>query len=153
MNTYEFNFPNYESWQSELTLNGESVQRHAEMDYRPVLFQRKPAPMMAACCISSCRRPAARRRRCRGRQLTVTDSRNNDMENSSYAAYAQFTYNVTPSTRFTLGGRYTYDERFSHMETRTLRTPSTQTLANTQTGNGARGMFDPNPVYLPGHQL
>jgi iron complex outermembrane receptor protein len=85
-----------------------------------------------------------------GRQLTITDSRRNGMENNSYAGYAQFTYDIWDSTRLTAGVRYTYDERFAHMETRTIRTPSTQALANTQTGNGATGAFDPSAVTYEG---
>src|SRR6185503_11007655 len=85
-----------------------------------------------------------------GKQLTITDSRANGEENRSYAAYAQATWTILDGTRLTAGVRYTYDERFAHVATRTIRTPSTQALANTQTGNGATGTFDPSSVTFEG---
>lgn len=149
MNTYEFNFPNYESWQSELTLNGSLFSDTLKWTTGLFYFN-ETSPNDGGLLYLFLPSAGGAPQAVQGRQLTITDSRNNDMENSSYAAYAQFTYNITPATRVTLGGRYTYDERSAHMETRTLRTPSTQTLANTQTGNGATGMFDSNPVTYQG---
>ena len=35
-----YNFPNYQSWQTELTVNGKALRQQAEMDHRPVLLQR-----------------------------------------------------------------------------------------------------------------
>ncbi len=142
MNTYQFNFPNYESLQTELTFNGTGFGgalqwtaglfyfNESSLDDGGLLYLFLPAaggPPQAV----------------QGRQLTITDSRNNDTENTSYAGYLQATWAVWSDTRLTGGLRVTHDQRFAHMETRTIRTPSTQTLANTQTGNGARGMFDP----------
>jgi len=149
MNTYEFNFPNYESWQSELTFNGTGfggvLQWTAGLFY---FTERSPddGGLLYLFLPNAGSAPTA----VQGRQLTVTDSRNNDMENTSYAAYAQATYHIWDGTRLTGGVRLTHDERFAHMETRTIRTPSTQALANAQTGNGATGMFDPTPVTYEG---
>jgi iron complex outermembrane receptor protein len=142
LNTYQFNYPNYESYQSELTFNGSGFG--GAMQWTAGLFyfsERSPndGGLLYLFLPSAGGAPQA----VQGRQLTITDSRNNDMENSSYAGYLQATYRILDGTRLTAGLRLTHDQRLAHMETRTIRTPSTQTLANTQTGNGARGMFDP----------
>ncbi|HJR57295.1 MAG TPA: TonB-dependent receptor [Rhizomicrobium sp.] len=144
MNTFEFNFPNYESFQSELTLNG-SLFSDALKWTTGLFYFNETSPndggLLYLFLPNAGRAPQA----VQGRQLTITDSRNNDMENSSYAAYAQLTYNLMPGTRITAGGRYTYDERFAHQETRTIRTPSTQTLAGIQGGT-----WDPSAVTYQG---
>lgn len=149
MNTYLFDFPNYESWQSELTFNGASFA--GALQWTAGLFyftERSPndGGILYLFLPNAGSAPTA----VQGRQLTITDSRNNGMENSSYAAYAQATYHIWNDTRLTGGVRLTHDERFAHMETRTMRTPSTQALANTQTGNGARGMFVADAVTYEG---
>ena len=58
-----------------------------------------------------------------GKQFSITDWSNNSEQNSSYAAYAQATYSIWSDTRFTAGVRYTYDERFAHIASQTIRTP------------------------------
>ncbi len=141
MNTYQFNFPQYESWQSELTFNGtgfgDALQWTAGLFY---FGETSPndGGLLYLFLPSAGGAPQA----VQGRQLTITDSRNNGMENNSYAGYAQATYKIWDDTRLTAGIRLTHDQRFAHMETRTIRTPSTLTLANTQTGNGATGTFN-----------
>ncbi len=145
MNTYQFNIPDYESWQSELTLNGslfsDTVKwtgglfyfTESSPDDGGILYLFLPAaggPPTAAS----------------GKQLTITDSRNNSEKNSSYAAYAQATWNVFDDTRLTAGVRYTYDERFAHIATQNIRTPSTPALAAAQ----ANGVYSATPVTYEG---
>ena len=89
------------------------------------------APMTAACFICSCPAPARRRPPAAGRQFTITDWSNNSEENSSYAAYAQATYSIWSDTRFTAGVRYTYDERYAHIATQSIRTPATAATNST----------------------
>jgi iron complex outermembrane receptor protein len=148
-NSYKFNTPNYRSWQSELTLNGSLFDDRVKWtgglfyfnEYSPndggLLYLFLPSAGGAPQAVQ-------------GRQLTITDSRNNTEQNRSYAAYAQATWTVIDGTRLTAGLRYTYDERYAHVATQTIRTPSTQALANTQTGNGATGLYNPGAVAFEG---
>lgn len=149
MNTYEFNFPQYESWQSELTFNGTGFAGALQWT-TGLFFFNETSPNDGGLLYLFLPNAGSAPSPVQGRQLTITDSRANGMENSSYAGYAQATYNVWDDTRLTAGVRLTHDERFAHMETRTIRTPSTLALANTQTGNGARGMYVADPVSYGG---
>lgn len=81
-----------------------------------------------------------------GRQITYTDATRNDGANTSYAAYAQATYDLTGDTRLTAGGRYTIDKRFARLETRTLRFPATAAT----TATVRNGVFDPGTYSLFG---
>jgi len=144
MNTYKFNTPNYRSWQSELTFNGSAFSDRVKWtgglfyfnEFSPndggLLYLFLPAAGGAPSAVS-------------GRQLTITDSRGNSEQNRSYAAYAQATWTVIDGTRLTAGMRYTYDERYAHIATQTIRTPSTQALATTQ-----NGVFNPGALSFEG---
>ena len=124
-NTYHFSIPDYQSWQSELTLNGglfgDSVKWTSGLFYftegaadGALLYMFLPSAGSA---------PSATK------PITITDTRNNRERNSSYAAYAQATWTVIDGTRFTAGVRYTYDERFGHLATENIKTPSNTPLA------------------------
>ena len=115
-NTYIYRFPKYESWQSELTVNGKALA--GKLQWTTGLFyfnERSPndGGQLYLFLPSAGSAPTA----AAGKQLTVTDWSNNSEENSSYAAYAQATYSIWSDTRLTAGVRYTYDERFAHIAT------------------------------------
>lgn len=135
-NAYIYNFPNYESWQSELTVNGSSFDNRLKWTTGLFYFSEKspndggllylflPTAMTAV--------PIS------GRQFTITDSRANGAENNSYAGYAQATYSLFDDTRVTAGVRYTYDERYAFIGTQTIRTPA-------NSGTNPNTVFDPSP--------
>ena len=123
-NTYVYNFPYYHSYQSELTVNGKSFA--GKLNWTTGLFwfnEKSPndGGQLYLFLPSAGSAPTA----AGGKQLTVTDWSHNSEQNSSYAAYAQATYSITPDTRFTAGVRYTYDERYAHIATQTIITPAT----------------------------
>jgi iron complex outermembrane receptor protein len=144
-NSYLFNIPNYRSWQSELTFNGSAFAERVKWtaglfyfnEYSPndggLLYLFLPSAGGAPQAVA-------------GRQLTITDSRGNSEQNRSYAAYGQATWTVIDGTRLTAGLRYTYDERYAHVATRNIRTPSTQALANAQ----VNGVYNPGSVTFEG---
>jgi iron complex outermembrane receptor protein len=122
-NTYKYNFPDYESWQTELTVNGKAIDNKLQWTTGVFFFsERSPndggflyqfLPVAAG-------PPLAQT----GKQINVTDWSNNSESNSSYAAYAQATYSIWSDTRVTAGVRYTYDERFAHVASQQIRTPA-----------------------------
>ncbi|HKU54334.1 MAG TPA: TonB-dependent receptor [Rhizomicrobium sp.] len=123
-NTYKYFFPNYESWQTELTVNGNSLD--GKLKWTTGLFfftERSPndGGFLYQFLPSAAGPPTA----AAGKQFSITDWSNNSEENSSYAAYAQATYNIWSDTRFTAGVRYTYDERSAHIASQSVRTPAT----------------------------
>lgn len=137
-NTYLYQFPNYQSWQSELTVNGAGLNERLKWTTGLFYFrERSPNDggylYLFLPSAGSAPSPVA------GRQLTVTDSSRNSEDNASFAFYAQATYNLLPTTRVTAGMRYTYDERFAHIATQTVRTPATQATSNTV----VNGVFNP----------
>jgi len=137
-NTYLYQFPNYQSWQSELTVNGTGLGDRLKWTSGLFYFrERSPNDggylYLFLPSAGSAPSPVA------GRQLTVTDSSRNSEDNASYAFYAQATYKLLPTTRVTAGIRYTYDERFAHIATQTVRTPATQATSNTV----VNGVFNP----------
>lgn len=137
-NTYLYQFPNYQSWQTELTVNGNALNDRLKWTTGLFYFrERSPNDggylYLFLPSAGSAPSPVA------GRQLTVTDSSRNSEENTSYAFYAQATYNLFSDTRVTAGIRYTYDERYAHIATRTIRTPATQATSNTV----VNGVFNP----------
>ncbi|MBV9549596.1 MAG: TonB-dependent receptor [Alphaproteobacteria bacterium] len=145
MNTYKFNIPDYESWQSELTVNGSAFADQVKWTGGLFYFtERSPndGGLLYLFLPAAGGAPQA----VAGRQLTITDSRNNSEQNRSYAAYAQAVWTVTPDTRLTAGVRYTYDERFAAIATQNIRTPSTQALANAQ----KNGVFNSAAVTYEG---
>src|SRR6185312_1524099 len=56
------------------------------------------------------------------------------------------TYSIWSDTRFTAGVRYTYDERYAHVATQSIRTPAT--AATTNALNNA--VFNPTPFVYNG---
>jgi len=120
-NTYKYNFPKYESWQSELTVNGKALDNKLQWTAGLFYFtERSPndGGFLYQFLPSAGSGPTALR------PLQVTDWSNNSEKNSSYAAYAQATYSIWSDTRFTAGVRYTYDERFAHVASQQIRTPA-----------------------------
>jgi iron complex outermembrane receptor protein len=148
-NTYLFNIPHYESWQSEVTVNGSAFADRVKWTTGLFYFDER-SPNDGGLLYLFLPSAGTEPRAVQGKQITITDGRNNTEENRSYAAYAQATWSIFDDTRLTAGVRYTYDERYAHVATQTIRTPSTQTLANTQTGNGATGTFNPGTVSFEG---
>ena len=123
-NTYSYGYPDYQSWQSELTVNGKALNDTLRWTTGLFYFtERSPndGGMLYLFLPSAGSAPSA----IAGKQLTVTDWSNNSEKNSSYAAYAQATYNIWSDTRLTAGVRYTYDERFAHIANQTVQTPAT----------------------------
>lgn len=128
-NTYKYFFPNYESWQSELTVNGKSFDNRLQWTTGLFFFnERSPndGGFLYQFLPSAAGPPAA----AAGKQFNITDWSNNSEKNSSYAAYAQATYSIWSDTRFTAGVRYTYDERNAHIASQQIRTPATQATTN-----------------------
>ncbi len=128
-NTYIYNFPRYESYQTELTVNGKALDD--KLSWTTGLFyfnERSPndGGMLYLFLPSAGSAPTA----AAGKQITVTDWSRNSEENSSYAAYAQGTYSIWSDTRLTAGVRYTYDERYAHIATQTTQTPASTTTNN-----------------------
>ena len=129
-NTYVYNFPYYHSYQSEVTVNGKSFG--GKLNWTTGLFwfnEKSPndGGQLYLFLPSAGSAPTA----AGGKQLTVTDWSHNSEQNSSYAAYAQGTYSITPDTRFTAGVRYTYDERYAHIATQSTQTPASTATNNT----------------------
>ena len=102
--------------------------------------------MTAASFISSCPRAAGPPTAVAGKQFSITDWSNNSEKNSSYAAYAQATYSIWSDTRFTAGVRYTYDERYAHVATQSIRTPATAATTAALTN----AVFNPTPFVYNG---
>jgi len=141
-NTYHFSIPDYQSWQSELTLNGSALGDSVKWTGGLFYFTEGAADgaLLYQFLPSSGSAPSA------AKPITITDSRNNRERNSSYAAYAQATWTVIEGTRLTAGVRYTYDERFGHLATQNTKTPSTTTTAAAQAG----GVFNAATVSYEG---
>jgi iron complex outermembrane receptor protein len=137
-NTYRYSFPNYQSYQSELTVNGKALNNKLQWTTGLFYFnERSPndGGQLYLFLPSAGSAPTA----AAGKQITITDWSNNSEMNSSYAAYAQGTYSIWSDTRLTAGVRYTYDERFAHIATQTIRTPAS--LATNATA--VNGVFNP----------
>ncbi len=120
-NIYSYNTPNYESWQSELTVNGNALDDKLKWTAGLFYFTEKSpndGGMLDLFSTNAGSAPST------SKQITVTDWSHNSEENSSYAAYAQATYSIWPDTRVTAGVRYTYDERFASINSQTILTPA-----------------------------
>ena len=140
-NTYLYNFPRYESYQTELTVNGKALDD--KLNWTTGLFyfnERSPndGGMLYLFLPSAGSAPTA----AAGKQITVTDWSHNSEENSSYAAYAQGTYSIWSDTRLTAGVRYTYDERYAHIATQTTQTPANTTTNNALIAAGKPGVLN-----------
>jgi iron complex outermembrane recepter protein len=125
---FTYAVPRYQSWDSELTVNGNGLDNRLKWTTGLFFFQESSPDdggdeylfLPSAGSVA----PIA------GRQITVTDWSNNGERNTSYAAYAQGTYSITEDTRLTLGARYSLDQRSAYMDTTTIRTPATQATTN-----------------------
>jgi iron complex outermembrane receptor protein len=148
-NTYLYDFPNYQSWQSELTVNGNALD--SKLKWTAGLFyftENSPhdGGKLYLFLPSAGSAPTA----AGGKQITITDWTGNSEENSSYAAYAQATYNILADTRLTVGARYTYDERYAHVATRTVQTPASTATNNTLVNSGKAAVLNPGPITFEG---
>ena len=143
-NIFYYNAPAYRSYQSELTVNGESFADRLKWT-TGLFYFRETSPNdgdQLYLFLPSGNVPFA----AAGRQITHTDPTRNDGRNTSYAAYAQATYDLLETTRLTAGVRYTVDKRFAHLETQTIRTPATAAT----TATVPNGVFDPSAFNLLG---
>jgi iron complex outermembrane recepter protein len=123
-NVYSYQYPDYQSYQSELTVNGSALGDKLKWTTGLFFFDEQSpndGGMQYLFLPSAGSGPAP----VAGKQLTVTDWSHNGEENTSYAAYAQATYTVFDGTRVTAGVRYTLDERQAHIATTAVRTPAT----------------------------
>lgn len=139
---YQYMVPNYNSFQSELTVNGKGFDNRLNWTAGLFFFQEDSRDNggLFYLFIPNNGIPAP------GRGITLQDATRNDQRNTSYAAYAQATYSLTPDTRLTAGIRYTYDERYAHLDNRTDIFPATPA----STATVPFGQFDPTPYTLHG---
>jgi iron complex outermembrane recepter protein len=148
-NTYVYNFPDYQSWQSELTVTGTALD--SKLKWTTGLFyfnENSPndGGKLYLFLPSAGSAPTA----APGKQITITDWSGNSEVNSSYAGYAQATYSIRDDTRLTAGVRYTYDERFAHVATRTTQTPATAATNTLLTNANKPALFFPDSVTFEG---
>ncbi|HWX90041.1 MAG TPA: TonB-dependent receptor, partial [Rhizomicrobium sp.] len=141
-NTYVYGFPDYQSWQSELTVNGKALGDKLQWTTGLFYFtERSPNDggklYLFLPSAGSAPSPVS------GKQLTVTDWSNNSEQNNSYAAYAQATYSIRDDTRLTAGVRYTYDERYAHIATQSVQTPATAATNAALVNAGKAAIFNP----------
>jgi iron complex outermembrane receptor protein len=143
-NIFQYQTPKYQSYQTELTLNGSALDDR--LKYTAGLFYFKETSPNDGdqnwLFLPGGNVPAA----VAGRQITFTDPSSNSAANTSYAAYSQATYSVLPHTRLTAGVRYTVDEREALLTTKSLRFPAT---AGT-TATVPNAVFDPGSYTLQG---
>lgn len=144
-NTYKYKFPNYQSWQTELTVNGKSFDNKLQWT-TGLFFFKERSPNDGGFLYQFLPSAGGPPQPVAGRQFSITDWSNNSEQNTSYAAYAQATYSIRPDTRFTAGVRYTYDERFAHLASQSIRTPATQATTNAL----ANAVFNPAPFVYNG---
>jgi iron complex outermembrane receptor protein len=121
---FTYGMPNYQSWESELTVNGTAFDNRLKWTGGLFFFEESSPrdggfEYLFLPSAGSAPSPVA------GKQITVTNWSNNGERNTSYAAYAQGTYNLTDDTRLTAGIRYTIDQRAAFIGTTTTRTPAT----------------------------
>jgi iron complex outermembrane receptor protein len=139
---YEYITPDYKSYQSELTVNGNAFSNSVQWTAGLFFFQ-EDSPNdggLFYLFIPNNGIPAP------GKGITLQDGSANSQRNTSYAGYAQATWSVRPDTRLTAGVRYTYDERYAHMGTRTDIFPASPA----STANVPNGVFDPGTYSYNG---
>ncbi|HEX3754969.1 MAG TPA: TonB-dependent receptor [Rhizomicrobium sp.] len=141
---YEYMVPDYKSYQSELTVNGNALGDRLKWTTGMFFFQEDSPDDggLFYLYLPSAVTPQP----VSGKQITLQDGTRNSQRNTSYAAYAQATYSITPDTRFTAGVRYTYDERHAFLDLQDDIFPAT---ANSTLGV-ANGVFDSTPVTYNG---
>jgi iron complex outermembrane receptor protein len=139
---YEYIVPDYKSYQSELTVNGNAFAGSVKWTAGLFFFQ-EDSPHdggLFYLFIPNNGYPQP------GKGITLQDGTPNSQRNTSYAGYAQATWSVRPDTRLTAGVRYTYDERFAYLGTRSEIFPATAT----STASVPNGVFDPGSYVLNG---
>jgi iron complex outermembrane receptor protein len=141
---YEYQVPNYNAVQSEVTVNGQALDNKLQWTGGLFFFQEQSPNDggLFYLYLPSAVTPQA----ASGKQITLQDGTRNSQRNTSYAAYAQATYALTDDTRFTAGIRYSYDERHALIGTRTNIFPATAAT----TAGVANGVFDPGSVTYNG---
>jgi iron complex outermembrane receptor protein len=141
---YDYSIPNYQSWQSELTLNGTALS--GDLKWTTGLFYfREDSPDdggLFYLYLPSAVTPQP----VTGKQIVLQDGTGNSQRNASYAAYAQATYTIRPDTRLTAGLRYTYDERHAYLATASDNFPANPTTAPLP----PYGIYDSSPYTLNG---
>jgi iron complex outermembrane receptor protein len=145
-NIYTYDTPDYESWQSELTVNGSAMDDKLKWTTGLFYFNEQSpndGGMLYLFSTNAGSGPSP------AKQITVTDWSRNSEENSSYAAYAQATYSIWPDTRLTAGVRYTYDERFASINSQTIQTPATQ-ATNALIAASKHAVFNSAPYVING---
>src|SRR5581483_588809 len=148
-NTYKYNFPNYQSWQTELTVNGKSFDEKLQWTTGLFFFQEQ-SPNDGGFLYQFLPSAAGPPTAAAGKQFSITDWSKNSERNSSYAAYAQATYSIWPDTRVTAGVRYTYDERFASIHSQTILTPATAATNNSLIAAGKPAIFSSTPYVING---
>jgi iron complex outermembrane receptor protein len=155
-NTYNYNFPQYESWQSEVTVTGKALDDKLQWTAGLFYFNERSPNDGGTLALFSTNGgsvppaapsgPAA----ASGKQITFTDWSHNSEENSSYAAYAQGTYTLWDDTRLTAGVRYTYDERMADINSRTIQSPATVATNNALIASGKPAVYSSTPFVFEG---
>jgi iron complex outermembrane receptor protein len=155
-NTYIYNFPKYESYQSELTFNGKALDEKLKWTAGLFYFTEKSPNDGGLLYLFSTNGgsfppaapsgPAATA----GKQITYTDWSHNSEKNSSYAGYAQATYNILDDTRLTAGVRYTYDERQAYIASQSVQAPATVATNATLVAGGKPAVFSSTPFVFEG---
>jgi iron complex outermembrane receptor protein len=147
---YEYQVPDYQSFQSEVTVNGKALDNKLLWTAGLFYFQ-ESSPNdggLFYLYLPSAVTPQA----ASGKQITLQDGTGAGQSNASYAAYAQATYVVTPDTRLTAGVRYTLDHRHALLNLLDDIFPASQattTALNAASANG-NAVFDPASVTYNG---
>ena len=141
---YDYSDPDYKSYQSELTVNGNAFDDKLKWTTGLFFFQ-EDSPndgglfyLYLPSAVTP--QPVA------NKQITLQDGTQNSQRNTSYAAYAQVTYTLWPDTRVTAGARYTYDQRHAFLATTDDIFPATA-ASNVSVPNG---VFDPSSITFHG---
>jgi iron complex outermembrane receptor protein len=136
--------PGYKAYTAELTLNGKLLDNRLDWTTGGFFFSESVPNAGSFYYLFSANqlRPQA----VAGRQVTLTDSTGNSGKNTSYAGYAQATYNILPQLRMTGGLRYTVDARAAHIAQTSTRFPATAAT----TAAVANSVFDPGTYVLNG---
>jgi iron complex outermembrane receptor protein len=155
-NTYLYNFPKYESYQTEFTVNGKALDEKLKWTAGFFYFnERSPndggtlylfLPSAGSAPPAAPTGPAA----AAGKQITYTDWSHNSEANSSYAGYAQATYSIWDDTRVTAGLRYTYDERSAYIASQSVQAPATAATTAALVAGGKPAVFSTTPFVFEG---
>ena len=153
-NTYVYNFPKYESYQTEFTVNGKALD--GKLKWTGGLFyfnERSPNDgglLYSFLPQNGSAPPAAPTGPSTAKPVTVTDWSHNSETNKSYAGYAQGTYSIWDDTRVTAGVRYTYDERHAFIASESIQTPATSATNAALVAGGKAAIFNPAGYTING---